>query len=50
MLITQPRSKQNQNGPSTSLMGPGGAVCGKKPHETVPLKEDLSIDIPFGPC
>jgi len=31
MLITQPRSKKNQNGPRTSLMGPGGAVWGKKP-------------------
>ena len=30
MLITQPRSKKNQNGPRTSLMGPGGAVWGEK--------------------
>ena len=42
MLITQPRSKKNQNGPSTSLMGPGGVVWGekteyKKSRETVPL-------------
>ena len=31
MLITQPRSKRNQNGPRTTLMGPGGAVWEKKP-------------------
>ena len=31
MLITQPRSKKNRNAPRTSLMGPGGAVWGKKP-------------------
>ena len=31
MLITQPRNKKNQNGPRTSLMGPGGVVWGKKP-------------------
>ena len=29
MLITQPRSKTTQNGPRTSLMGPGGVVWGK---------------------
>ena len=44
MLITQPRSKKNQNGPRTSLMGPGGAVWGektdyKKSRETVPLSD-----------
>ena len=42
MLIIQPRSKTNQNGPRTSLMGPGGVVWGKteykKSRETVPLK------------
>ena len=32
MLITQPRSKKNRNSPRTSLMGPGGAVWGKKPR------------------
>jgi len=41
MLITQPKSKKNQNGPRTSLMGPGGAVWEKTDHkkslETVPL-------------
>jgi len=41
MLVTQPRSKKNQNGPRTSLMGPGGAVWEKtdfkKSPETVPL-------------
>ena len=30
MLITQPKSKKNLNGLRTSLMGPGGAVGGKK--------------------
>ena len=43
MLIIQPRSKKNQNGPRTSLMGPGGVVWEKKneykkSRETVPLK------------
>ena len=43
MHITHPRRKKNQNGPRTSLMGPGGVVRGKKPstkkyRETVPLK------------
>jgi hypothetical protein len=42
MLITQPRSKKNQNGSRTSLMGPGVAVWGKtdckKSRETVPLR------------
>ena len=42
MLITLPRSKKYQNVPTTSLMGPGGAVWGKqtdykKARETVPL-------------
>ena len=42
MLIAQPRSKKNKNGPWTSLMGPGGVVLGekteyKKSRETVPL-------------
>ena len=31
MLTNRPRSKTNRNGPRTSLMGPGGAVWGKKP-------------------
>jgi len=42
MLITQPRSKKNQNSPRTSLMVPGGVVWGKteykKSCETVPLR------------
>jgi len=42
MLLTQPRSWKNQNGPRKSLMGPGGAVWVKKTdykksRETVPL-------------
>ncbi len=41
MLTTQPRSKENKNGPRTSLMGPGGVVWGEnriqKSCETVPL-------------
>ena len=55
MLITQPRSKKNQNGPSTSLMGPGGAVWGKKTYykksrETVPLTHlvDHVLDLSLG--
>jgi len=43
MLITQPRSKENQNGPRTSLMGPGGAVWGKKPSRY----KKISWDCPF---
>ena len=41
MLITQPRSKVNQNGPSTSLMGPGGAVWEKN------WIQKISWDCPF---
>ena len=45
MLITQPRSKKNQNGPRTSLMGPGGVVGGKnrvqKISQDCPLKEQI---------
>ena len=47
MLITQPRSKKNQNGPRTSLKGPGGAVWEKtdykKSRETVPLIASHSL-------
>ena len=49
MLITQPKSKTIQNGPRTSLTGPGVAVWWreKKPNtkisrETVPLKQMIS--------
>jgi len=43
MLITSPRSKNYQNVPRTSLMGPGGAVWGKNwPHK-------ISWDCPFNP-
>ena len=43
MLITLPRSKKHWISPWTSLMGPGGAVWGKKIEykkscETVPLR------------
>ena len=41
MLITQPRSKKNQNGPRTSLMGPGGVVWGKN------RVQKISWDCPF---
>ena len=44
MLITQPRSKKNQNGPRTSLMGPGGVVWGKKPSTKNLVRLPLLID------
>ena len=47
MLITQSRSKKNQNGPRTSLMGSGGVVWGKteykKSCETVPLRAGVAL-------
>ena len=49
MLITQPRSKKNQNGLRTSLMGPGGVVLEKNEYtnsrETVPLKGISSVHV-----
>ena len=41
MLITQPKSKKNPNGPRTSLMGPGGAGWGKN------WLQKISWDCPF---
>ena len=46
MLITQPRSIKNQNGPRTSLMGPGRAVWGKNRLQKISWDCPSSYKIP----
>ena len=35
LLVTQPKSKKNRNGPRTSLIGPGGAGRWEKPSTKI---------------
>jgi len=50
MLITQPRSKKNRNGPRTSLMGPGGAFLGEKPSTKNLVRLSLKVNLSFYLC